>query len=737
MKPETDPFEGDGEVRALARSLDWSATALGPPAEWPCVLIDTVRTCLDSPFPINIWCGPELTLIYNDAYSAVLGSKHPHALGRPGAEVWSEIWPTIAPLFERIRHGGPPVYAEDAPFVVSRADEHAGDPTSDPNAWFTFSLSPVRDREGEVVAFLNIVAETTGRVLAERAQEAARSRAEAAEARLREVFAQAPAFLAVLRGPEHVFEYVNDAYYRVVGDRPLVGLPAMEALPEVRGQGFRQLLDRVLETGEPFVGREMPIELASRPGEPPEERFLDFVYYPITEPDGTRPGVVAHGSDVTEHVLARREAQRARREAEQANLAKSQFLATMSHEVRTPINAVLGYADLLDAGVAGAMNERQAQYVDAIRMSSRHLLGLVSEVLDLAKMEAGEMSVRVQEVDPRAAVAAAVDLVRPQAEQKELGLEEEWKCGAVSVLADDARLRQILANLLSNAVKFTDEGGRITTRCRSSETAPSEGALPEVGPWVVLEVEDTGGGIAPEQKARVFEPFVQVESGHTRQAGGTGLGLTISRRLARLMGGELTVHSELGSGSRFSLWLPPARGPQERTEMAQEAAQLEWPPEAEEVAGLGSAGRALLSAVEKIEEEWASRLRVDARVASAQNVSRAQVVNQTAELVTSIAKTLLALEEGGGDPGLLEDADAIRSLVARRHGHQRRRLGWSRSELEREYHLLAEVLDDTLRREAPRRTAADLSKALSMVERLVRRSRDGSLAAFERKDTAT
>jgi len=738
MTQRTDPFEGEGEARALGRAMDWSATALGPVDTWPGTLLDTVRTALESPFPIALWCGSELVLIYNDAYRAVLGAKHPAGFGRPGARVWDEIWPHIAPFFEQIRMGGPAVYQQDAPFMVRRSGTHDGLPSDaslsdgSPNAWFTFSLSPVRDRRRDIVAFLNIVSESTARVLAERASDAARAEAERAEARLREVFAQAPAFLAVLRGPTHVFEYVNTAYYQLVGHRELVGRSVVDALPEIQGQGFEELLNSVLETGEPFVGREVAVMISRTPHSEPEQRYVDLVYYPITEADGTRSGVVAHGSDVTEHVIDRQEAQRARAEAEHANRAKSQFLATMSHEIRTPINAVMGYADLLDAGVSGTLAPEQQRYVDGIRASSKHLLGLISDVLDIAKIEAGELTVDVDEIPVRPALAWAMQIVQSQAESRGLNLVQTWECDdQVQALGDGDRVRQILLNLLSNALKFTEPGGTITVRCRLGETAPPEAALPEMGPWVVIEVEDTGRGISSEQIARIFNPFVQAESGHTRRASGTGLGLTISRRLARLMGGELTARSESGSGSCFSLWLPPAE--QERTPLdaVADAASRTWPPEPHELPGLAPAGQTLLDAVERVEAEWIDRLHADGKLRVVERVNRAQLADQTAPLVAAMANTLSVLEEGGGDPGLLDDAQTIMAMIARRHGYQRRRLGWGRGELQREYQLLGEVLDATLRREAPKRTAANLHTALGVVQRLVTRAASDSLAVYD------
>ncbi|HEU0051560.1 MAG TPA: PAS domain-containing protein, partial [Longimicrobium sp.] len=302
-----DVFPGEGEMASRCRALDWSATSLGPVEAWPAALRWAVRTALESPFPINLWCGPELVLIYNDGYRHVLGSKHPAALGLTGREVWREIWGEIEPMFRQIQAGGPAVYADDAPFVIERDGASA---EGGPNAWFTFALSPVRDESGTIVAFLNVVSETTGRILAERATEAARREAEAAEARLRDVFIQAPSFMAVLRGSDFVFEFVNEAYYQLVGHRELLGRPVFQALPEVRGQGFEELLTGVLSTGAPFIGREVPVTVTRTEGEAPELRFVDLVYYPLKEADGTRSGVVAHGSDVTGHVAARQAVER-------------------------------------------------------------------------------------------------------------------------------------------------------------------------------------------------------------------------------------------------------------------------------------------------------------------------------------------------------------------------------------------------------------------------------------------
>ncbi|HEY0971869.1 MAG TPA: ATP-binding protein [Gemmatimonadales bacterium] len=554
-RPADSPWPpvGGGELAALCRTLDWGSTPLGPVESWPEALRVLVRTCLESPFPVNLWCGAEFTVIYNDAYRVILGDKHPAALGQRGSEVWTEIWDQIEPMFGSIRAGGPAVYEEDAPFVVERSGTRE-------EVWFTFSLSPVRDGAGEVIAFLNVVAETTDRTLAERATVEAQLAAERAEAQLRDVFVQAPAFMAVLRGPDHVFDFANDAYYQIVGRRDIIGKPAATALPEVVGQGFIELLDQVLATGEPFVGSETAVTLSRTPGGPPEECFLDFVYQPLIDSStGERVGIVAHGSEVTEQVLARREVERllrvseeareaavsARRDAEHANRAKSEFLTTMSHELRTPLNAIAGYADLLLLGVRGDLAPPQRDDVERIRRSGQHLLGLINDVLNFAKLEAATVEFRMEAVPIRTVVQGLDDLVRPQMVAKSL----HYQCTSCSpelrVLGDVEKVRQVLLNLLTNAVKFTDRGGGISVSCDADDH------------WVRVHVADTGRGIDAEQLERIFDPFVQVDRHLTPSSQqGVGLGLAISRDLAHAMGGTLTARSEVGRGSTFTLALP-------------------------------------------------------------------------------------------------------------------------------------------------------------------------------------
>jgi PAS domain S-box-containing protein len=548
--------------------------------------------------------------------------------------------------------------------------------------WCVDSAAPRRGDDGAFGGYIGSVVDVHERRVAQE--------------RLASLFAQAPAFIAMLRGPTHVFELANPAYVQLVGHRDILGRPVHEALPEVRGQGFVSFLDRVLETGEPYVGTAVAVQLQRTPGAESEERFVDFVYAPLTDADGARSGVVAIGSDVTERVRAERareaaldaadlerrrlesvlatlpvgvivveaptgrvvyanealqqvwrqaprtssvesysvewqgyhvvdgraterpvashewpvaralqhgetvldqlvaaarpdgtramvsvsavpihdasgqrvgatavvtdvEAQyrsraaleAARAAAEQANRAKSEFLAVMSHELRTPLNAIQGYSELMELGIHGPVTPAQQEALRRIQTSQRHLLGLVNGVLNYARIETGNVHYEIADVSLADVLATCEALVVPQARAKGLELAPA-RVGpspdgrTLAARADREKLQQIVLNLLSNAVKFTEPGGRVAL------SATADDAM------VRVLVEDTGVGIASDQLDRIFEPFVQVDARFTRAHEGVGLGLAISRDLARGMGGDLSASSVPGRGARFTLSLPRA-----------------------------------------------------------------------------------------------------------------------------------------------------------------------------------
>ena len=545
---------------------------------------------------------------------------------------------------------------------------------------------------------------------------------------LEEVFRRAPSFLHVLRGPTFIFEFANDAYYQLVGQRDLIGRPAFDALPEAAAGGYQERISRVIATREPFYGRELPVMLARRPGEPPEERLIDLVYVPLLDADGSCTRVLGHGVDVTDHVYARRDAERllteseaarvaladahlllqeqqleleltnqqlqdnaaelemqaeeiqaaaetlaranqevaeherqlrtlvdaiptlawtarpdgfidwynarwyeytgttpaetegwgwqsvhdpevlprvlerwtasiatgkpfemtfplrganggyrqfltrvvpltdsagqvmrwfgtntdvtperaAREAAEEANRAKTEFLTAMSHELRTPLNAIAGYAELLDMGIHGPVTEPQREAIGRIQRSQWHLLGLINDVLNFAKLEAGRVEYELADVRVQQSLGDVEPLVAPQFLEKRIRCEFVDCPDDLLARADREKLSQILINVLSNAVKFTPAGGAVTVRCRNGAGA------------VEIAVEDTGIGIPADRLEHVFAPFVQIDRRLNSPHQGTGLGLAISRDLARGMGGDLTAESTPGIGSTFTLTLPAA-----------------------------------------------------------------------------------------------------------------------------------------------------------------------------------
>ena len=247
---------------------------------------------------------------------------------------------------------------------------------------------------------------------------------------------------------------------------------------------------------------------------------------------------------------AREEAQRQSAVAVDANRTKSEFLATMSHELRTPLNAIGGYAELLEMGIRGPVTDAQRQDLERIQRSQRHLLSLVNDVLNFARLDAGQVRYEIVDVDVPPLLAHVAALVGPQLAARHLRLATRCADATPPVRADRDKLAQILLNLLTNAIKFTPPGGQITASC---EAAP-DGAAPVVR----LGVADTGIGIAAEHLESIFEPFVQVQSGLTRTVEGAGLGLAISRDLARAMGGDLTVATAPGAGSVFTVTMPAA-----------------------------------------------------------------------------------------------------------------------------------------------------------------------------------
>ena len=528
-------FAGPGEMAARCRDLDWSRTPLGAVDGWSRSLRTMADAVLASRNPMLLFWGPDLVQLYNDAFRPSLGAgtgpaaRHPRALGMRAAEFWTDVWAVVGPQVEGVMTRGEAVWFEDLRLPIER-DGRLDD------AWWTYSYSPVRDDDGRIGGTLVVCLETTAAVRARAELEAERARSAA--------ILEGMADAHFTFGPDYRVLGANRVMERNVGlpRTAMIGRSVWALFPGLVGGPFEHAYRSVVERGE-----EQHLTHAYQDGR------LDLVAevnaYPT--PEG---GAAIFWRDVTARVnadaereRARAEAEAARAEAEAANRAKADFLAVMSHELRTPLNAIGGYVQLLELGIHGPVTDAQHAALDRIQRSQRHLLGLINEVLSYAKVDAGMVHYTLEELPLGEVLAACEALIAPQLHANALEFHYAACPDALRVRADREKVQQIVLNLLSNAVKFTAPGGHVTLACAARDDGRA-----------LVRVADTGCGIPPERLESVFHPFVQVDTALTRRHEGVGLGLAISRDLARGMGGDLTVESAPEAGSTFTLVLPRA-----------------------------------------------------------------------------------------------------------------------------------------------------------------------------------
>ena len=395
------------------------------------------------------------------------------------------------------------------------------------------------------------------------AVEAANARLAAEGDRLRALFRQAPGFMCVLRGPDHVFEMTNDAYLQLVGRRDLAGRPARDALPEVQGQGFFELLDRVYADGEPFVGHGMPIRFQRRPGGPLEERFLTFVYQPIRDEAGQVAGLFVEGSDVTEAKRAEQTLQQlnatlearvaeevAERERVQVTLLQTQktealgrMTGGVAHDFNNLLQALSGCLHMIERR---AGNPRIQPLVDAGRQAVDRGAKLVQQLMAFARRQA----LRPEPVDLRDRVLGMSELLN-RALRADIRLEIELAAGVWPVEVDPTQLELALLNLVVNARDALPGGGSLVIRAVNRSVMPGDPQVPDglSGDFVQLTVSDTGTGMPADVRARAFDPFFT-----TKETGqGSGLGLSQVYGFARHSGGIAWIDSEEGRGTTVGL----------------------------------------------------------------------------------------------------------------------------------------------------------------------------------------
>ncbi|QDU36856.1 Sensory/regulatory protein RpfC [Maioricimonas rarisocia] len=459
------------------------------------------------------------------------GFRFEDVIGRPFWETgwWSateESQQIVRSAIQQAARGE--TWRAEVPYWWADGSEHIVD----------MAILPIRDKEGTVVFLCANGTDVTER-----------KRTELALRRNAETFARlvegSPFGIYVIDSQFRVYQVSVGAQVAFRNVRPLIGRDFAEVMHTLWPDPFASetvaIFRHTLETGEPYVAP----SLTEQRIDVDEVESYEWQVHRVTLPDG-QYGVVCYFFDTTELRQVERALRESEQRAQRANLAKSEFLANMSHEIRTPMAAILGYADMLLTHLDDPDNR---QCVATIKRNGTHLLELINDILDLSRIEAGKMDIEREKCDLPHLLADLDSLMRVRVDEKD-GLDfrvrTEGKIPA-TLTTDAKRLKQILINLVGNAIKFTDEGHvhvRVTLLSDSN------------GPSIQFAVEDTGIGIAPEKIERLYQPFSQADSSVTRQFGGTGLGLTISRRLTDLLGGQLDLESEPEKGTTFYLTLP-------------------------------------------------------------------------------------------------------------------------------------------------------------------------------------
>ena len=514
---------GSGEMADLTRAFNWSGTPVGPVEQWPEALLTTVNTILASRHPMFLWWGPELIQFYNDAYRpSIREDKHPRALGQSGRECWPEIWPIIWPQIEAVMTRGEASWHENQLVPIYRHGKLE-------DVYWTYGYSPVRDATGKICGTLVVCTETTASVSAKRQLQLEMER-------LADLFQQAPAFFAVLSGPEFVFEMINPPYQELIGQRSLLGKTVREAVPEAEGQGFLALLEGVYRTGQPFVGQGTPIQLARSTSQLLELRYIDFVYQPRREQDGSISGIIVLGVDVTEG----KRAEQVLMQSEKLN-AVGRLASSIAHEINNPLESV---TNLIYLAQQTAINPETKDYLGIAESELRRVSAIANQTLRFHRQSTRPKPIPVEELidDTLVLYQGRLTNARVQPERRDRTQQP--------IVCFDGEMRQVLSNLIGNAIDALSGKDEARLLIRSREATDWKTGRK----GVVLTVADNGSGMSAYTLSRAFEPFFT-----TKENKGTGLGLWISREIVDRHGGALKVKSSQStylSGTIFTIFLP-------------------------------------------------------------------------------------------------------------------------------------------------------------------------------------
>jgi signal transduction histidine kinase/PAS domain-containing protein len=623
-------LQGGGELGALMRSKDWSQTKLGPPENWAQPLKTCISICLKSRADLLIWWGPDLVILYNDAYSNTLGVKHPFALGKPGQEVWSEIWDVIGPMLNRVMATGEATWSDDLPLILERH----GYPEE---TYHTFSYTPVPDEHGKIMGVFTPVTETTERVISERRLRTLRDLgARSADAKSEpEAWSIAAEVLSAnpYDIPFALLYCINQEGRSAqamgwAGIDPAHGFCAAEVSLQDTNTVLGTLLAESVKSGKPaeFASADqLPYALPGGVwGVPPRE----LIAIPLSQTGQAHPlGVLVAGvnrrkllddsyrtffnlagGQIAKSVADAQAYEQERRRAEalaELDLAKTAFFSNVSHEFRTPLTLMLGpLEDILEKpeDLPGAVHEQ----LSVVHRNSLRLLKLVNSLLDFSRIEAGRVQAVFVQTDLAKVTGEVASVFRSAMEKAGLEFEVECEALAEKFYVDRDMWEKIVLNLLSNAFKYTLEGSVHVS-------------LREVNGSAELMVQDSGTGIPEHELPRLFERFHRVEGVHGRTHEGTGIGLALVQELVKLHGGSVRVESEFGEGSRFYVTIPAGKShlPADRIEGGRELVStglradsyveeaLRWLPAgsgAEEVMAAPSLGNSIVSEINPMEE---------------------------------------------------------------------------------------------------------------------------------------
>jgi PAS domain S-box-containing protein len=423
------------------------------------------------------------------------------------------------------------------------------------------NMAPVLDRRGQIVGMIGISTEITEEK--KLTDELQRTR------KLTQSLMDATDAVIYVKDTEGRYILVNKEWCRVVGPSKdeAIGMTDFEIYPQETAEAIMANDRHVVDIGE-------PVKFEETPDEGPEPRIFISNKFPLTDSEGNIYAVGGVSTDVTQLKRQEDALREARDEAECANRAKSSFLANMSHELRTPMNAIIGYSEMLMEEMDEEGVEEYTDDLEKISSAGKHLLTLINDILDLSKIEAGRMDLYLERFELKDMLDEAVSTVTPLMAKNNLDFQAEYNDELGIVRADLTKVRQALFNLLSNAAKFTHDG-QVALRAKRYEREGND--------RISIEVQDNGIGIPPEKLAELFEEFTQADVSTTRKYGGTGLGLAISRRFCQMMGGDITVESEAGKGSTFTIDIPAQVD-------AMESARALVDDEADAVAATDSAG---------------------------------------------------------------------------------------------------------------------------------------------------